>query len=300
MSEYRVQKDDEGVRLDQFVALQAALSRSRVQAMIRQGEVWIDAGNAKANYRLKEGDLIRWQITEACSEKPEAEDISLELLYEDEALFIINKPPGLVVHPAPGHTGGTLLNGLLHYDQNLACVERAGLVHRLDKDTSGALVVARSAEVQAALMKKFKAREVTKRYVALVRGVPPAQLCIKNRLGRDPRNRKRQAVLLEGGREAHTIVSRIESFGQSARVEVDIKTGRTHQIRVHLSDAGYPIIGDALYGGKQRLSIEAARQMLHAAYLSFIHPLNGKELSCRATLPVDMQEVIDQLRVGHG
>ena len=276
------------------------ISRSRVQELIVQEEVRVVGHGAKANYRVKGGDIIQWTLPEAVDDEPQAEAIRLQVLHEDEALLVIDKPAGLVVHPGAGHTEGTLLNGLLYYDQNFAQVERAGLVHRLDKDTSGVLVVAKSTVMQQALMKQFKAREVTKRYVALVQGLPPGKLSIENQLGRDPHNRKKQAVLSEGGRHAHSIIMLKEPLVESALVEVDIKTGRTHQIRVHLAHAGYPIIGDPVYGGKQRLPIQAPRQMLHAAHLSFTHPLNKKVLSCSAHIPPDMQEVVDQLRVQHG
>ena len=276
------------------------ISRSRVQELIVQEEVRVVGHGAKANYRVKGGDIIQWTLPEAVDDEPQAEAIRLQVLYEDEALLVIDKPAGLVVHPGAGHTEGTLLNGLLYYDQKFAQVERAGLVHRLDKDTSGILVVAKSTVMQQALMKQFKAREVTKRYVALVQGLPPGKLSIENQLGRDPHNRKKQAVLSEGGRHAHSIIMLKEPLVESALVEVDIKTGRTHQIRVHLAHAGYPIIGDPVYGGKQRLPIQAPRQMLHAAHLSFTHPLNKKVLSCSARIPSDMQEVVDQLRVQHG
>ena len=276
------------------------ISRSRVQELIVQEEVQVVGHSAKANYRVKGGDIIQWKVPEAVVDEPQAEAIRLQVLYEDEALLVIDKPAGLVVHPGAGHTEGTLLNGLLYYDQKFAQVERAGLVHRLDKDTSGVLVVAKSTVMQQALMKQFKAREVTKRYVALVQGLPPAKLSIENQLGRDPHNRKKQAVLSEGGRHAHSIIMLKEPLAGSALVEVDIKTGRTHQIRVHLAHAGYPIVGDPVYGGKQRLPVQAPRQMLHAAHLSFTHPLNKKVLSCSAHIPPDMQEVADQLRVQHG
>ena len=276
------------------------ISRSRVQELIVQEEVRVVGRGAKANYRVKGGDIIQWKMPESVVDEPQAEAIRLQVLYEDEALLVIDKPAGLVVHPGAGHTEGTLLNGLLYYDQKFAQVERAGLVHRLDKDTSGVLVVAKSTAMQQALMKQFKAREVTKRYVALVQGLPPAKLSIENQLGRDPHNRKKQAVLSKGGRHAHSIITLKESLAGSALVEVDIKTGRTHQIRVHLAHAGYPIVGDPVYGGKQRLPVQAPRQMLHAAHLSFTHPLNKKVLSCSAHIPSDMQEVVEQLRVQHG
>lgn len=300
MNEYSVPVNEAGGRLDQLMARYIGISRSRVQELIIHEEMRVAGRYVKANYRVKAGEIIQWQIPETNVQEPQAESISLDILYEDKDLLVINKPAGLVIHPGAGHAEGTLLNGLLYYDQKLAHVERAGLVHRLDKDTSGVLVVARTTSVQQALMKQFKDREVTKRYIALVQGLPPSKLFIENQLGRDPHHRKKQAVLSEGGRHAHSIVSLKESLVESAVVEVEIKTGRTHQIRVHLAHAGFPIIGDIVYGGKQRVPVKAMRHMLHAAHLSFTHPLNKKVLSCSARIPTDMQKVRDQLRVQHG
>ncbi|NNJ69926.1 MAG: RluA family pseudouridine synthase, partial [Kiritimatiellales bacterium] len=222
------------------------------------------------------------------------------ILFEDDAVLVLNKPPGLVVHPAAGNESGTLVNALLFHDAAFQEVERAGIVHRLDKDTSGVMVVAKSAAAQAALQQQFKDRDTEKEYLALVWGTPPPEGRIETLLGRHPVHRKKQAVLSEGGREAISTYRTLEVFDEVALVAVKIETGRTHQIRVHMAHIGHPVAGDALYGRarKHHLPQTPKRQMLHAAKLSFNHPASGKRLSFEAPLFDDMRQLLEQLRNG--
>lgn len=289
-----------GVRLDRFLAdAVPSVSRSRWQTLLRDGWVRVDGAPARANQRTKVGAVVTWALPAAASAEPAAEDIPLVILYEDDAVLVCDKPAGLVVHPAAGNADGTLLNALLFHDPGLARLDRAGLVHRLDKDTSGVLVVARTSAAQAELQRQFKARETTKEYVAIVQGVPPLEGRIENQLGRHPVQRKKMAVLEEGGRRAVSNYRVEEDFGHAALVRVRIETGRTHQIRVHLAHLGFPVVGDAVYGGRRRGGAVAPRQMLHAQRLAFTHPCNGKKLSFTAPLPDDMQSLLAELRRCH-
>jgi len=227
----------------------------------------------------------------------EAEAIPLEVIFEDDALVVIDKPAGMVVHPAPGNLHGTLVNALLARYADLPGEPfRPGIVHRLDKDTSGLIVVARTAPALAALASAFKQRDVYKEYLALVVGHPnPASGAISGDIGRDPRRRQRMAVVAVGGREAHTTYETVEVLGGYALLRVVLGTGRTHQIRVHLGAMGYPIAGDPVYG-RPAPALGLHRQFLHAARLRFRHPFTGEELDLRADPPSDLQSVLETLR----
>ena len=211
---------------------------------------------------------------------------------------MLNKPPGLVVHPAAGNASGTLVNALLFHDPAFGAVERAGIVHRLDKDTSGVMVVAKSEAAMAELQRQFKARETEKEYVALVWGTPPPRSRIETQIGRHPAHRQKMAVLKEGGRNAVSNYELLEQFAETAWVRIRIETGRTHQIRVHMAHLGHPVVGDAVYGRARNrpLPVKPGRQMLHAARLAFNHPASGKRLSFEAPLFDDMRRLLDSLR----
>ncbi|MFH1086073.1 MAG: RluA family pseudouridine synthase [Chloroflexota bacterium] len=292
-----------GDRLDRYLADQLpTLSRSQVQRLIAAGRVQVSGQPARASYRVLLGEAISVDIPESEPEAsaPAAERLALNVLYEDEHLLVINKPAGLVVHPAPGHAAGTLVNALLAHRPALRAADldpaRPGIVHRLDRDTSGLLVVAATREAQAALQAAFKGRRVYKLYLALVLGaLTHDEAVIEAPIGRDPRQRQRMAVLAEGGRPARTAYRVRERLPDCTLVEAQLITGRTHQIRVHLASVGHPVVGDRVYGPR-RARITAPRQMLHAWRLELAHPVTGAPLAFEAPLPPDMAAVLERLR----
>lgn len=294
-----------GERLDVFLAQSLeGLSRSQVQRLIKEGHVAV-AGQPvrKPKHKLKGGEEIEVEIPppEAVSLEPDAA-VPFEILYQDEDLVVINKPPGVVIHPAAGHLQGTLVHGLLARIKDLSGVGgelRPGIVHRLDKDTSGVLLVAKHDRAHLALSRQFKDRQVSKVYLALVHGLPAALSGHVDRpIGRHPVERKKMSVHAPQGREAYTEWKVRELFKRSkaALLEVHPLTGRTHQIRVHLASLGHPIVGDALYGGCRPTGPKAPRQMLHAWRLSFLHPRTGRKLSFEAPLPPDFSKLLEELR----
>lgn len=291
---------EEGERLDRFVALRLPqLSRAAAQRLIESANVLVNHAPAKPSHRLEGGDLVEVTLPPPATE-PQAQAMPLDVVYEDEALAVLNKPAGLVVHPAHGRAAGTLLNGLLFRYPELRDWPPEegfpGLVHRLDRDTSGLLLVARTPAVRAALRAQFKAAQVRKVYLALVIGRPRLErACIEAPIGRDPRQRKRMAVLEEGGKQAVSEYRVLERLGDYTLLEVRPQTGRTHQIRVHLAAIGHPVAGDRVYGPqRQRLALD--RLFLHAAQLTFRHPVTGEELALDAPLPPGLQAVLDRLR----
>ena len=288
-----------GQRLDVFLAAAVPeVSRSHWKILIQDGQVLVNNMTCKPNHKLQVDDVVEWSIAEESPLEPQPEDIPLDILFEDEAVLVLNKPPGLVVHPAAGNESGTLVNALLFHDPVFQAVERAGIVHRLDKDTSGVMVVAKSATAMAELQRQFKARETNKEYLALVWGSPPTSGRIATLIGRHPVHRKKMAVLNEGGREAISNFKTVENFAETSLVQVKIETGRTHQIRVHMTQLGHPIVGDTVYGRarKNKLPIVPERQMLHAAKLEFSHPSSGKRLSFEAPLFDDMRRLLERCR----
>jgi 23S rRNA pseudouridine1911/1915/1917 synthase len=301
---------DQNERLDQFLASRAKeLTRSRVQELIRGGHVRINEGRPKPSYRLKTGDVVFLSIPPARASRLEPERVDFGVVHEDSSLIVINKPPGVVIHPAPGHYTGTLVHGLLRHCRDLSGIGgelRPGIVHRLDKDTSGLMVVAKSDAAHAALAAQFKAKQVTKQYTAIVHGILKSeQGMIDLPIARHPVRRKEMWVVSSGGREAVTHWRKEEELiGNFSLLLVTPKTGRTHQIRVHLAHAGYPIAGDPVYGYRKAWwkkhwptgQDEVRRQMLHAGKLGFSHPESGEPCEFRAPLPEDMQRVLELLR----
>jgi 23S rRNA pseudouridine1911/1915/1917 synthase len=290
---------DAGQRLDRILAAGAAgLSRSRVKALIEDGRVRCGARTiVDPSYRVKPGERFEISIPAAIAATPEAQSMPLSVVYEDEHLIVIDKPAGLVVHPGAGVPDRTLLNALLAHAPELAAVPRAGIVHRLDKDTSGLLVVARNVSAQAKLAEQLAARTVRRVYLALVHGDPPAQGTIDAPIGRDTRARTRMAVT-QRGKEARTRYRVIERFGHAALVECRLETGRTHQIRVHFQHIRHPLVGDAVYRRGTRQGLALPRQALHAVELELRHPRSGKTLAWRSPLPRDMAKVLEGLRRG--
>lgn len=311
---FRVEADRAGTRLDTLVA--AAIddcSRSFAATLIRQGSITVDDSVKKPGYVLKSGETVVGTIPSPEAPRFSPEDIPLQILYEDAELLVVNKAPGMVVHPAPGHGQGTLANALLHHCPDLAGISgslRPGIVHRLDKGTSGALVVAKTSRAMLRLADQFKSREIRKRYLALVYGVPKNQSgSIDQPIGRHPQDRKKMSVHTRTPRSALTYWQVHESFRGATLLELDIRTGRTHQIRVHCKSFGHPIIGDPVYfnrGDKKRLASVSDRlyrtvhmldrQMLHAWKLSFDHPLTEKRMEVSAPVPDDMSRLLERFR----
>lgn len=291
--------DREGVRLDKLLAERlGGLSRAKVQRMIEGGLVTVNRRTVKSNYRTRPGDLILVQAIEEEPGGPEPEAIPLDIVFEDDDLLVVNKPAGMVVHPAFGHQHGTLVNALLDYLPALEDGEqpdRPGIVHRLDMGTSGLIVVAKSGLIRGRLQAQFKGREVRKTYLALVEGrLTAAHGIVDAALGRDPRRRKRIAVVAEG-RPSVTEYHVLERFEHQTYVEAVPHTGRTHQIRVHMAYIGHPVVGDKVYGyRKQRLPLE--RLFLHAARLVFRHPRTGEPVDLSVPLPDDLQRALETLR----
>ena len=292
---------ESATRLDRYiVAHQPDLSRSEVQRLIKSERVWVNDRPTKASYCPVPGDVIRIELLSRFTSFPAAETIPLQIVFEDETLLVINKPPGLVVHPGPGHPSGTLVNALLAYRPDIARADldrqRPGIVHRLDQDTSGLLVVAVNRAAQSALQAQFKSREVQKTYLGLVYGqLSPTEAAIEAPIGRDPKDRKRMKVLREGGRYARTEYRVREYLPGATFVEARLLTGRTHQLRVHFSSIGYPVVGDRIYGPR-RQRIEAPRQFLHSWSLQLIHPVTQEEMRFNASLPQDLEAVLRSLR----
>ncbi|MEI6211958.1 MAG: RluA family pseudouridine synthase [bacterium] len=291
-------------RLDVWLAATLpGFSRSRAQMLLRAGQVTRNEAPCRSSETIRPGQTFEVQVPPPAPAIPQAEARPLDIVYEDADIVVIDKPAGLVVHPAPGHAAGTLVNALLHHCQDLAGIggiERPGLVHRLDKDTTGLLVVAKHDAAMAGLVQSFQAHQIRKEYLAIVHATPPhASGTLTTLIGRDPTNRKRMAVVREHGKTATTHYRVEERFPVATLVLARIETGRTHQIRVHLARLGTPIAGDSLYGGTRRdrnLPLRPDRPMLHAARLAFTHPISGKPLAFERPVHADMQAVLDALR----
>ena len=294
------------VRLDKFLAEQVPeLSRSAAQRLIAGGRVTVDGEPAKPSHKVRQGEQVVALLPAEESAELLPEAIPLDIVYEDRALLVVNKPAGMVVHPAPGHPGGTLVNAVLAYCPELAASdeERPGIVHRLDRDTSGLILVAKSEKARRALQRQFKERQVHKAYLALLDGhLQPAWGRIEAPVGRDPHHRQRMTVLA-GGREAATEYHVLEQFahqvgpaaGDYTLVEAQPVTGRTHQIRVHFASIGHPVVGDEVYG-RRKTSLPVPRQFLHARRLGFKHPSSGQRLELAAPLPEELEAVMELLR----
>jgi len=289
-----------GQRIDKYIAAEVPdLSRSLIQRLIKEGLVTVNGAMTKASYRVKAGDEISIRVPPPEETELVAEHMPLDIVYEDQDIIVVNKPAGMVVHPAYGHRSGTLVNAILAHCPELAGLDgtqRPGIVHRLDKDTSGLIIVAKNEAAKQSLQRQFKGREVKKVYLALVEGrLEPQRGIIEAPIGRDPKRRKRMAVV-PGGREARTEFRVLERFPAHTLVEVEPKTGRTHQVRVHFTFIGHPVAGDRVYGfRKQRLELE--RQFLHAQTLGFKLPSSGRYVEFTAELPEDLREILEGLKV---
>lgn len=313
MTEHELVADDgaEGQRLDAWLARRLAfLSRSRLQALIDGGHVLLDGARARPSARVRPGQVVRVHVPDPVPAEPQPEDIPIAVVHEDARLLVVDKPAGLVVHPGAGTARGTLVNALLRHVHDLSGVGgvlRPGIVHRLDRGTSGLLVVAKDDETHRSLVRQFAGRTVEKEYLALVLGLParPAGE-VDSPIGRDPVHRQKMSVRAPRGREARTSWRVEERFDGAALLRVRIHTGRTHQIRVHLASIGHPVAGDAVYGGTRTPSSRRAasreallsleRPALHAARLSFAHPASGERIAFEAPLPPDLEAVLERLR----
>jgi len=312
--QFEIEKADEGQRLDRYLALAVpALSRSAIQRLIRDGDVSVDGELTAPKHRVQTGERVSLRIPPPRAAAPEAQPMDLDFLYRDEHFVVINKPAGMTVHPAPGQADQTLVNGLLYEGVGLSGiggVQRPGIVHRLDRETSGVMVVASHDEAHRKLSKAFAQREVKKTYLCVTAGKPrkPEGL-IDTPYGRDPKHRLRFSGKVRSDRRARTRYRVLETMGPCALLEIDLLTGRTHQIRVHLSEAGTPLVGDELYGGGKRWkgvswppAKEAmramTRQALHAHRLAFQHPMTEQAMDFESPLPADFERLLEGLRSG--
>ena len=297
-------EDYAGKRLDVVLAtLFPEYSRSRLKIWIEQGQVLLNGKTAKPKTRVLGDEELQLSVQSIESEeKCAAEDIPIDIIYQDEAIIVVNKPAGLVVHPAAGHYSGTLQNALLHFDEALNVIPRAGIVHRLDKDTTGLMVVARNLSAHKYLVDQIQKHEVIRQYQAVVYGVMTGGGLVDQPVGRHPRDRIKMTVR-ENGREAITHYRLLQRFREHSHIKVQLETGRTHQIRVHMSYLRHAIVGDPVYAGRHRNPAGASselltflqgfkRQALHAWKLSFVHPESGEDVSFEAPLPDDMQQLL--------
>ncbi len=290
-------------RLDLYLMKRGVpFSRSRIQKLISEGQIRVNGLPSKASYRVREGDQIELRIPPPAPLELIPEAIPLDIVYEDGSLLIINKAAGMVVHPAPGHDQGTLVHALLYHCKDLTGIggrERPGIVHRLDKETSGIMVVAKTDEAHQRISRQFKLHTIDRRYLALVYGRMEKKTGkVVLPIGRDRIDRKKISARTSHPREAETRFTVRENFKSAAFLEVYPQTGRTHQIRVHMSHLGHPVIGDKVYGGRPArvFELQVGRQMLHAERLGFIHPMSGEQMIFSAPIPSDMQQVLEALQ----
>jgi 23S rRNA pseudouridine1911/1915/1917 synthase len=307
--ELTVSKEDSQKRLDVFLSCYLDCSRNFASNLVTEKNVCVNNDYSKPSYKIKSKDKVCGRIPEIRPISAEPEKIRFDIIFEDEFIAVINKPPKMVVHPSPGHFNNTLVNGLLYHFENVDFPKdslRPGIVHRLDKDTSGAIIVAKTPKALEKLGQDFKDRIVEKKYLAFVHGIPPVKGIIEKPVGRHLTERKKMSVNSKKGKYAVTYFELKKSFGDISLVEAEIKTGRTHQIRVHFSSEGFPVVGDNIYGfkhpmkhlsDKSRIIVKkyADRQMLHSAFISFFHPITKEKLEFRAPLFEDMKNMLDKL-----
>ena len=300
---YTVEKEYELTRLDKFLnEMEEDLSRSRIQSLIDEESILVNGKKTKANYKVKTGDTLLVQIPEAAPVDIQPEPMDLDIVYEDSDLLIVNKPVGLVVHPAHGHYSGTLVNGLLAHCTDLSGINgkmRPGIVHRIDKDTSGLLMIAKNDLAHQHLAEQLKAHSIKRANYALVQGVisEPAGL-VDAPIGRHEIDRKKMAVTFKNSKEARTHYYVKERFAKNTFIECRLETGRTHQIRVHMAYLGHPLVGDPLYGTRKN-NLDFPGQALHAYALGFVHPRTGEELYFEAPIPEHFQSVLKTLAQGN-
>ena len=293
--------EEKGQRLDVFVVERfPELSRSHVQKLIEQGNVLVDGMVRKANYKLRGGEAVQVTVPQAEPISVEPEDIPLDLLYEDKDIIVVNKARGMVVHPASGVYSGTLVNALLYHCQDLSGINgeiRPGIVHRLDKDTSGVMVCAKNDTAHLDLAEQIRTKTAHRTYWAIVHGnIKEEAGIIKGDIGRHPTDRKKMAIVRENGKPAVTHFKVLERFGEYTLVECQLETGRTHQIRVHMTSIGHPLINDPKYGPKKSSPFAINGQALHSLQLTLTHPVTKEEMTFTAPLPTDMEKILTGLR----
>lgn len=288
---------ESGIRLDKALADLTELSRSQANEAIKNGNILVNGKAVKAKYSVKEGDLVTYDLPEPEVLEYEAEDIPLDIVYEDDDVAVVNKPQGMVVHPSVGHTSGTLVNALMYHIHDLSSINgvvRPGIVHRIDKDTSGLLMIAKNDRAHQALAEELKDKKSLRKYLAIVHGnISNDRGVIEAPIGRSEKDRKKQAVMAKG-KPAVTHFKVLERFGNYTLVELTLETGRTHQIRVHMAYIGYPVAGDPLYG--PRKTLKGNGQFLHAQTLGFTHPTTSESLRFSVEPPAIFQETLENLR----
>lgn len=298
---FAAEKEDVGTRIDVFLAENMEdLSRSGVQKLIDEGMITLNGGKTKANYKLREKDIIDVTVPEVKEVEILPEDIPLDILYEDTDVIVVNKPQGMVVHPAPGHTSGTLVNALMfHCGDDLSGIngeKRPGIVHRIDKDTSGVLMIAKNDMAHQSLAAQLAEHSITRKYNAVVyNGFNEDEGTIDKPIGRNPQDRKKMAVTEKNSRHAVTHYRVMERMEKFTLIEAQLETGRTHQIRVHMTYIGHPLLGDPVYGPKKQ-PINLEGQALHARVLGFIHPRTGEYMEFEAPLPPHFEALLERLR----
>lgn len=294
-------EEQEGLRVDRFLADELGdLSRTRIQSLMDDGLITLGGKKLKSSYKVSAGDEITVRLPAPELPDIEPEDIPLDILYEDSDVLIVNKPKGMTVHPAPGHLGGTLVNAVMwHCGESLSGINgilRPGIVHRIDKNTTGALIVCKNDAAHRSIAAQLKEHSITRRYLGVVIGAPREdESVIEGNIGRDPKERKRMAVVRDGGKPAVTHVKVLERFNGYSLCEFRLETGRTHQIRVHMSHTGHPLLGDDVYGGK-RSGFALEGQTLHAGIIGFIHPSTGEYMEFTAPLPDYFEDLLARLR----
>ncbi len=304
--QFKIASEYSGFRLDQALhGLMPDYSRSKIQEWIQQEFIVLNRQSCKPKQRVYDGDLIELDVPHVAKLTDIAQYIEFEIMHQDDEFFVINKPSNLVVHPAAGHDSGTLVNGLLNIDPDLEQLPRAGIVHRLDKDTTGVMVVARTLKAHASLVDQLQRREVKREYLAITQGVVTAGRTIETGIARHPQNRKKMSVQ-KHGKPAITRFQVVQKFAHHSLIDVQLETGRTHQIRVHMAHINYALLGDPVYGGRLRVPAgigadlarelrDFKRQALHARRLSFRHPGSAEDCSFEAAIPEDFQTMLDAL-----
>ncbi|MEC1260790.1 RluA family pseudouridine synthase [Bacillus swezeyi] len=300
--EMTVHEDHKSERLDKYlIVIETDWSRTQVQQWIKEERVQVNEKAVKANYKVQPGDVVKVDVPDPEPLDVEAEPMDLNIYYEDEDVLVVNKPRGMVVHPAPGHLAGTLVNGLMAHCDDLSGINgvmRPGIVHRIDKDTSGLLMVAKNDMAHESLVNQLVNKTVTRKYTALVHGIIPHDHgTIDAPIGRDKKDRQSMTVTRENGKHAVTHFEVKERFEDFTVVECQLETGRTHQIRVHMKYIGFPLAGDPKYGPKKTIDFNG--QALHAGVLGFDHPRTGEYVEFKVPLPEDMKNLLDNLRNNH-
>ena len=298
MDKLILEADETGKRLDAYLAENTELTRTRIQQLIKEENIKVNDKKTKSSYKIEMGDTIKVFIPEKKEIDLVPQNISINILYEDNDIAVIDKKAGLVIHPSYGHESGTLVNAIMFHINDLSGINgeiRPGIVHRLDKDTSGLIIIAKNDKAHNKLSEMFKNKEINKTYLAIVKGSLGKDTGrLETQMGRDLKDRKKMSVLKIGGKTAITNYEVLDKNDKFSLVRVNIETGRTHQIRVHMKYLGYPILGDSVYG-KESKSVK--RQMLHAYKLEFMHPVTGKEMIIKSEIPKDFSEVLEKIKL---